>query len=109
MVLTHMAEHVPEMAKIVCREAPVLLGLGTLENAYDRPAKIVAVAAESLYAEEPLLLEEAKSFMPGIMLNPIDVLIVDEVGKDISGDEWIQILPGDLLRLTLKEGLMLLK
>lgn len=82
----HMAEHVPEMAKIVCREAPVLLGLGTLENAYDRPAKIVAVAAESLYAEEPLLLEEAKSFMPGIMLNPIDVLIVDEVGKDISGD-----------------------
>lgn len=82
----HMAEHVPEMAKIVIRKAPVLFGLGTIENAYDRPAKIVAIPAAMLEEEEPELLNQAKSFMPAIMIDPIDVLVVDEIGKDISGD-----------------------
>ncbi|MFB5662307.1 lactate racemase domain-containing protein [Alteribacillus sp. HJP-4] len=82
----HMAEHVPEMCKIVCRESPILLGLGTIENAYDRPAKIVAVPAGRFEEEEPELLLEAKALMPGILVNPMDVLIVDEIGKDISGD-----------------------
>ncbi|RSL33966.1 DUF2088 domain-containing protein [Salibacterium salarium] len=82
----HMAEHVPEMCKIVCREAPILLGLATIENAYDRPAKIEAISAEKFEEEEPELLKEAKDLLPQILVNPIDVLIVDEIGKDISGD-----------------------
>ncbi|MFB4165375.1 lactate racemase domain-containing protein [Alteribacillus sp. JSM 102045] len=82
----HMAEHVPDMAKIVCDRAPVLFGLGSLENAYDRPAKIVVVPAGEFEEKEPGLLEKAKSFMPGIMADPLDVLIVDEIGKDMSGD-----------------------
>ncbi|MCQ6264585.1 nickel-dependent lactate racemase [Fictibacillus sp. WQ 8-8] len=82
----HMAEHVPEMAKIVLSKVPVIFGLGTIENAYDRPAKIVAVPAEELEQTEPGLLLEAKQLMPKIMFDPIDVLIVDEIGKDISGD-----------------------
>ncbi len=82
----HMAEHVPEMAKIVLSKVPVIFGLGTIENAYDRPAKIVAVPTEELEQAEPGLLLEAKQLMPKIMFDPIDVLIVDEIGKDISGD-----------------------
>lgn len=82
----HMAEHVPEMAKIVLLKLPLIFGLGVLENAYDRPAKIVAVPAENLEQVEPQLLIEAKALMPKINFDPIDVLIVDEIGKDISGD-----------------------
>ncbi|RLL43869.1 DUF2088 domain-containing protein [Oceanobacillus piezotolerans] len=82
----YMAEHVPEMAKISITKAPIIFGLATIENAYDKPAKIVAVPAEDLEKAEPELLLEAKSLMPKIHFDQIDVLIVNEIGKDISGD-----------------------
>ncbi|TBL79379.1 lactate racemase domain-containing protein [Paenibacillus thalictri] len=82
----YMAEHIPAMAKIVLSKVPIIFGLGTIENAYDHVAKVVAVPAEKLAEAEPLLLAEAKSLMPRIMVDPIDVLVVDEIGKNISGD-----------------------
>jgi hypothetical protein len=82
----YMAEHVLEMAKMVIARAPIVFGVGTIENAYDRPAKIVAIPAEKLVDEEPKLLVEAKALMPKIAFSPLDVLVVDEIGKDISGD-----------------------
>ncbi|MBT2689142.1 DUF2088 domain-containing protein [Bacillus sp. ISL-47] len=82
----YMAEHVPEMAKISLSKAPIIFGLASLENAYDKVAKVIAVPAEDLEKAEPELLEEAKSLMPKIHFDEFDVLIVDELGKDISGD-----------------------
>jgi uncharacterized protein (DUF362 family) len=82
----YMAEHVKEMAKIVLMKVPIIFGIGSLENAYDRPAKIVALPAEDFASKEPELLLEAKSLMPKIMFDQIDVLVVEEIGKDISGD-----------------------
>ncbi|MCY9670372.1 lactate racemase domain-containing protein [Paenibacillus alginolyticus] len=82
----YMAEHVLEMAKAVLSKVPIIFGLGTIENAYDRPSKIVAVPGEKLEEVEPQLLLEAKALMPRILFDPIDVLVVDEIGKDISGD-----------------------
>ncbi len=82
----YMAEHVWEMAKITLAKAPVIFGLASIENAYDRPAKVVAIPAEEIEMREPDLLKEAKALMPKIYFDSIDVLIVDELGKDISGD-----------------------
>nr|WP_026105183.1 lactate racemase domain-containing protein [Halalkalibacterium ligniniphilum] len=82
----HMDEHVPQMAKIVIEKTPVIFGLATIENAFDRPAKIVAIPAEEFESKEPELLLEAKERMPRIMVDDIDVLVIDEIGKDISGD-----------------------
>ncbi|SDN04434.1 protein of unknown function [Fictibacillus solisalsi] len=82
----YMADHVPLMAKMVMSKIPIIFGLGSIENAYDRPAKIVAVPAEEMEEREPGLLLEAKELMPKILFNPMDVLIVEEIGKDISGD-----------------------
>jgi Lactate racemase N-terminal domain len=82
----YMSKHVIEMAKIVISKAPVIFGVAVLENAYDRPAKVVTVPAEHFETVEPELLLEAKALMPRIMFSPIDVLVVDEIGKDISGD-----------------------
>ncbi|MDQ7862764.1 hypothetical protein RCO48_22295 [Peribacillus frigoritolerans] len=66
-------------------KAPIIFGLASIENAYDKPAKIVAVPAEDLEVVEPGLLLEAKSLMPKIHFDSMDVLIVNELGKDISG------------------------
>lgn len=82
----YMAEHVPAMARIVLKQVPIIFGVASLENAYDRPAKIAVVPAERMEEEEPELLLEAKKLMPRILFDPIDVLVVDEIGKDISGD-----------------------
>lgn len=82
----YMAEHIVAMAKITLERMPILFGVGTVENAYDRVAKIAAVPAEDLLEIDSKLLLEAKANMPGILFKQIDVLIVDQIGKDISGD-----------------------
>lgn len=82
----HMAEHVPAMAREAIAKAPILFGIGTVENAYDRVAKIVVTGAADLIETDRQLLVEAKAAMPRICFSPIDVLVIDEIGKDISGD-----------------------
>ncbi|NMC31661.1 MAG: DUF2088 domain-containing protein [Veillonellaceae bacterium] len=82
----HMAEHVPAMAREAIAKAPIFFGIGTVENAYDRVAKIVVTGAADLIETDRQLLVEAKAAMPRISFSPIDVLVIDEIGKDISGD-----------------------
>jgi hypothetical protein len=60
--------------------------VGTVENAYDRIAKIVAAPASQLVETDKALLVEAKAAMPRFMFDQFDVLIVERIGKDISGD-----------------------
>jgi hypothetical protein len=80
-----MADHILDLSSAWTERLPVLFGLGVIENAYDQTAKVVAVPAERLLKEERRLIDEARALMPRIMFNPLDVLIVDEIGKDISG------------------------
>jgi len=82
----HMAANVVDMAKIKIERAKIFFGVATVENAYDRVAKIVAVPAKELIETDQRLLLEAKANMPKIRFDNIDVLIVDRIGKDISGD-----------------------
>ncbi|MBO8173342.1 MAG: DUF2088 domain-containing protein [Bacillaceae bacterium] len=82
----YMAEFVPEIAQVLIKKIPLLFGLAIIENAYDRPAIIEAIPADRIEKREPELLKEAKSLMPRIFFDDIDVLVVDEIGKDISGD-----------------------
>lgn len=80
------AEFIPAMAKITLAETRILFGIATVENAYDRVAKIVAIPAGELLATDNALLAEAKARMARIVFDQLDVLIVDEMGKEISGD-----------------------
>jgi hypothetical protein len=63
----------------------ILLGLGIVENAYDETAIIEALTPQEILAREPELLNSAKQMMPSFPLSEIDVLVVDRLGKDISG------------------------
>ena len=69
----------------VIRRAPILLGLGIVENGYDETAKIVALRPQEIEEKEKELLILAKKMMPCLPFNEIDLLIVDEMGKEISG------------------------
>ncbi len=60
-------------------------GLGIVENGYDETAKVEAFAAADLEAGERRLLKEAREWMARLPFSPIDVLVVEEMGKNISG------------------------
>jgi hypothetical protein len=81
----HMARLVVEMAQAKLAVLPVLFGVATVENAYDEVARVAAIAAEDIVEAERELLLEAKRNMPRILFDEIDVLIVDQLGKEFSG------------------------
>ena len=63
----------------------VLMGLGIVENQYDRTALIDAVPPEKFVEREKELLILAKKWMPRLPFDRVDLLIIDEIGKEISG------------------------
>lgn len=69
----------------VIRKAPILCGLGIVENGYGETAKIAALRPEDIEHKEEDLLKLSKKMMAKLPFNEIDLLIVDEMGKDISG------------------------
>ena len=82
----NMGKNVPLFGKCIIKNAPILFAVPTIENAYDETCKIVAVAAEDIEALEPGLLQESADLMPRILVDSCDVLIVDQIGKNFSGD-----------------------
>ncbi len=78
-------ELLPQLGKVVIDNAPVLFGVGIIENAYDRTARLEIVWKEDLIRREKDLLVEAKSLMPRLLLDDLHLLIVHEIGKEISG------------------------
>jgi hypothetical protein len=66
-------------------KARIGFGLGIVENGYDETAKVEAFNAEDLEAGERRLLKEAREWMARLPFSPIDVLLVEEIGKNISG------------------------
>lgn len=69
----------------VLSRCKILAGVGIVENAHDHTGMIKATLPEDLQAEEEKLLVIAKSWMPKLPFDVADVLLIDEIGKDISG------------------------
>ncbi len=80
-----MAKNVMEIAKVIIDKKNIAFGIGIIEDAFHGTYKIVAVPGENIENEEPKLLIEAKSLVPRIPFSRVDILYVDEIGKDISG------------------------
>jgi hypothetical protein len=73
------------VASEVLKKCRVLAGVAIVENAYDETALIEAVAPQDFYARESALLKQAVAGMPRLPFPDIDLLIVDRIGKNISG------------------------
>ncbi len=80
-----LRERIPVVGRQILATGKILFGVGIVENAYDETMAVRAVPASRIPDEEPALLELARANMPYLPVEGIDLLIVDEIGKEISG------------------------
>jgi hypothetical protein len=76
---------IPLIAKKILSTGKILGGIGLVENALDDTMFVKALKANDLLDKEPGLLDIARGNMPYLPVDDIDVLIIDQMGKDISG------------------------
>src|SRR5712692_1585497 len=76
---------VRSVSRAVRERAPITFGLGIVENGYDETALIEGVAPDDFEPREEQMLVLAKRWLARLPLRQADLLIVDEIGKDISG------------------------
>jgi hypothetical protein len=76
---------IPEIGSMILDRIPVLFGVGIVENIYDETACIKACLPDQFYETESMLLKKAKKYMARLPFDKIDILILDEMGKNISG------------------------
>ena len=74
-----------EVGSILLKKLPVFFGMGIIENPYDETASIELVKPEEMMEKEKLLLKKAARLMPRLPFDQIDILVIDELGKNISG------------------------
>ena len=78
-------EILPDAARVIMSKKPFLFGVGLVENAKEELAVIEVIPVETLFDREPQLLSRARELMSKLLFDVIDVLVIDEMGKNISG------------------------
>ena len=73
-----------EVARLVLQLSKVSFGVGILENQLHQTARVVAVPAADMESAELKLIEQARTLMPRLPFDRVDLLIVDEIGKNFS-------------------------
>jgi hypothetical protein len=79
------AELIPRVAAFTIAHAPIPFGLALIENGYARLRRVEAVAAAAMDARERQLRDEADAYLARLPMAALDVLVIDRIGKDISG------------------------
>jgi hypothetical protein len=77
--------NLPLAARLIIETSPIVLGLAIVENAEHDIAAIKALNPEEIEKGEAKMLKMAKKLLGRIPFKKIDLLIIDEIGKDISG------------------------
>ena len=83
--MSNMPKNISAYAGEVLRLKNVIFGVGIIEDAFHSTYKLAVLPGERIQEDEPALLQEAKSLVPCIPFEKIDVLVLDEIGKDVSG------------------------
>ena len=80
-----MIELIPCAARVVLSKEKILFGLAIVENAYKQTAALRILRPTEIESEEKILLRQAKELMPTLPADHLDLLVLDEMGKEISG------------------------
>lgn len=80
-----MAAAIAEVADMALKTGKILGGLAVVENAYDETARLEGVPAARLAERDVTIFDESKDIMPRLPVRAMDVLIIDEMGKNYSG------------------------
>lgn len=83
--VTGLRDYMPEVARTVMQKSPVVAGLAILEDACHDVCRVVGLRAEDIEPRERELLREVRAWSPSLPLKNIDLLVVDQIGKEISG------------------------
>lgn len=81
-----MHELIEEYGRTILQSCPVLGGIALLENAYDKTCCIRGLTPEEIVTEEPKLRDASYGTIARLLFPKTDVLVVDRIGKNISGD-----------------------
>ena len=74
-----------DAARVALAKAPIIGGLGIVENSAEKTARLTAARASDIERVDAELLRLEKTLLPSLPVDDIDLLIVDEMGKNISG------------------------
>lgn len=80
-----LRDYMPEVARTILQRAPVVAGFAVLEDGYHQASRITGIPAAEIERTEERLLEESKRIMPKLPVNELDLLIIEKIGKNISG------------------------
>ena len=80
-----MRDMLLEMGPVLLNSGKVWAGLALLEDGFDQTAEIHALPADQILSTEPTLVEKHRSYFPGLPVDELNVLVVDEIGKTFSG------------------------
>lgn len=80
-----LATILPKLGERMLALAPIIGGIGIVENSQEQTAIVEGIPAESIMEREVVLLEKAKAFMPKLPVEQADLCIIGEMGKNFSG------------------------
>lgn len=80
-----MGETIERSGNAFLEHANILFGVATVENSFDRTCGLYAMTKDEMREMEPVYLEKARALLPRLMIEYADVLVVDYMGKNISG------------------------
>ena len=80
-----LRDNMPIVAKHLIRQTNFIAGFGTVEDGYHHPVRLEGLTKATIISGEQRLLDYSRGLMPSLPIDAIDVLIIDEMGKDISG------------------------
>ena len=91
------ARRVPEVARILIDRAPVIFGLGVVQNAYDEISELDAMPRERIMERDAALLEIAKAKIASFKMHSMDVLIIDRTART-TGNAMTPTSPAQQLK-----------
>ncbi|MDR0310563.1 MAG: nickel-dependent lactate racemase [Acidobacteriota bacterium] len=80
------AERIPQVCRVFLDKLPVAFGVGIVQNAYDKISRIEIMEKDRILVKDAELQRVAKASVANFKFRDIDVLIIDEIGKNISGN-----------------------
>lgn len=80
------ADTIPEAAQLFLDRLPVVFGVGVVQNAYDQISELRVYPREKVVEGDAELLRIAREQFPRFKFDDVDVLVIDRIGKDISGE-----------------------
>lgn len=86
MGFASFAKRIPEVCEVFLQNAPVAFGVGLVQNAYDEISELEVILPEHFLERDAALLEVARRRIAKFKVPDLDVLVIDQIGKNISGN-----------------------